>query len=94
MTEASTPIRITAQLEYDGKGKKRINILVSPELAEVIEKYALLNGKSKGEIIEEAVKDSFALLNGRSKGAIIEEAVKESFSSAPMGLGRWRLGKR
>jgi len=35
-----------------------------------------------------------ARLNGVSQGDIIEEAVKDSFFSAPLGSGKWRLGKR
>ena len=70
----ATPIRIVATVEQEGKEKKRLNVYIDPELADLISKLARLNGVSQGDIIE--------------------EAVKESFVSAPMGSGRWRLGKR
>ena len=71
----ATPIRIIATVEHDeGKEKKRLNVYIDPELADLISKLARLNSISMGEIIE--------------------EAVKESFISAPIGSGRWRLGKR
>jgi hypothetical protein len=60
MTEATTtPIRIIAALEDDGKGKKKMSIYIDPELADLIQKYARLNGISQGEMIESAVKESF-----------------------------------
>ena len=60
MTEsAQSSITITATIEDDGPGKKRINVYLSPETADLIQKYARLNGVSQGAIIESAVKESF-----------------------------------
>jgi hypothetical protein len=59
LSVTDTAITITALIEDEGSGKKRINVYLSPETADLIQKIARFTNQTQGEIIESAVKDSF-----------------------------------